>query len=157
MDGPVRQTGMRLLLLLPLALLVACGSSGGDTASPGPDTVSGGGTSRAENDLEVVLDRADGTPVQTWTLTCVGFVEGTHPRAEQACAHLRSVDQPFAPVPEDALCTQQYGGPETARVTGLWGGEPVDLALSRTDGCRIAQWEALGPLLETGTAQSADQ
>ena len=55
------------------------------------------------------------------------------------------------------MCTQQYGGPETARVSGLWGGEPVDLALSRTDGCRIAQWESLGPLLETGTAQPADQ
>ena len=156
-DGPVRHTGMRLLLLLPLALLVACGMSAGDTASPGPDTVSGGGISRADNDLEITLDRADGTPVETWTLTCVGFVEGTHPRAEEACAHLKALDAPFVPIPDDAMCTQQYGGPETARVTGLWGGEPVDLELSRTDGCRISQWESLGPLLETGTAQAADQ
>ena len=156
-DGPVRQTGMRLLLLLPLALLVACGASGVDPASPRPDTVSGGGISRADNDLEIRLDRADGTPVETWTLTCVGFVEGTHPRAEQACVHLKALEDPFAPLPDDVMCTQQYGGPETARITGQWSGQPVDLELSRTDGCRISQWESLGPLLETGPGQAADQ
>jgi hypothetical protein len=32
-------------------------------------------------------------------------------------------------------------------VTGRWAGEPVDLQLSRTDGCRISQWDRLGALL----------
>jgi hypothetical protein len=32
-------------------------------------------------------------------------------------------------------------------VTGRWGGAAVDLELSRADGCPIAQWHGLGPLL----------
>jgi hypothetical protein len=60
---------------------------------------------------------------------------------------LQGLGDHFAPVPADAGCTQVYGGPQTARVTGRWAGQPVDLQLSRTDGCRIAQWDRLGPLL----------
>ena len=127
---------MRLLLLLPLTLLLACGSPSG-----------GVGSNRPENDLQISIDRGDGSTPESYTLVCAGAVEGSHPRAEQACAHLTSLPAPFAPIPADAMCTQQYGGPETARVTGQWAGQPVDLALSRTNGCYISQWESLGPLL----------
>ena len=48
--------------------------------------------------------------------------------------------------PGGTVCTEQFGGPQTARVIGCWDGEPVDIELSRSDGCRIAQWDALGPL-----------
>jgi hypothetical protein len=54
---------------------------------------------------------------------------------------------PFAPIPAHIMCSQIYGGPQTAHVTGRWKGKPVDLALSRVDGCRIEQWGSLGPLL----------
>jgi hypothetical protein len=143
---------MRLRLLLPLLLLTACGSStAGGEGSPdgaaGEDSLAGGGIARADNDLLVEIDLGDGSPPERWTLTCVGVVEGSHPQAEAACEHLKRLDQPFAPLPEDAVCTQQYGGPQTGRVTGVWGGEPVDLELSRTDGCRIAQWDGLVPLV----------
>lgn len=149
---------MRPLLVLGLLLLCACGTErAGGPAAPAPSSpaavssadplAAGGDVARADNDLVVELDRGDGSPVQRWTLTCVGVVEGDHPDAEAACAHLEQLDDPFAPLPADALCAQVYGGPQTARVTGLWRGEPVDLALSRTDGCRIAQWDRLGPLL----------
>jgi hypothetical protein len=57
------------------------------------------------------------------------------------------MDDPVAPIPDDMVCTQQYGGAQTASVTGRWAGRPVDLALSRVDGCTIAQWDGLGPLL----------
>ena len=40
-------------------------------------------------------------------------------------------------------CTEQYGGPETAHVTGTLGGEPVDVTVTRTDGCGIADYAAL--------------
>ena len=53
------------------------------------------------------------------------------------------------------LCTQQYGGPQTAHVTGRWSGEPVDLELTRVDGCRISQWDSLGPLLPAGLTTEA--
>ena len=141
---------MRLLLLLPLTLLVACGSTGGsdDVVAPGEDLAAGGSISRAENDLAVEIDPGEGAAVLRYSLTCVGFVEGDHPRAEQACAHLKGLPDPFAALPVDAVCTQVYGGPQTARVTGLWGGQPVDLTLARNDGCRIEQWDSLGPLLD---------
>jgi hypothetical protein len=76
-----------------------------------------------------------------------GPVQGTHPEAEAACAHLGGLADPFAPLPDDVVCTEQFGGPQTARVTGRWGGAAVDLELSRADGCLIAQWDGPGPLL----------
>ncbi|MCZ2861194.1 SSI family serine proteinase inhibitor [Blastococcus sp. VKM Ac-2987] len=148
---------MRRLLLLTLLstvfVLAGCATGAGDDAAgaagggtPG-DGGAADGISQADDDLRIEVDRGDGSPPETWTLSCVGPVEGTHPEAEAACAHLRGMSAPFAPVPADAMCTEQYGGAQTARITGRWGGEPVDLELSRVDGCRIAQWDALGPVL----------
>jgi hypothetical protein len=74
-------------------------------------------------------------------------VEGSHPQAQAACDHLAALERPFPPLPADVVCSQEYGGPETARVLGRWGGEPVELDLSRVDGCRIAQWNSLVPVV----------
>ncbi|TKJ19755.1 SSI family serine proteinase inhibitor [Blastococcus sp. CCUG 61487] len=148
----------RLLLgLLPVVVLAlaGCGSAdeGEEPATPSagaPDGDGGpaaGGISQAENDLQVRLDLGDGSPAQLWTLTCAGVVEGSHPDAPAACEHLAGLDDPFAPLPEDVWCTQQYGGPQTATIAGRWAGQQVDLAVSRVDGCRIAQWDSLVPLL----------
>ncbi len=146
-------TGMRRLLplLVPAVLLVlsGCGSAdagAGATPSSGSDPAAGR-ISQPDNDLQLEIDLGDGSDPLSWTLTCVGFVEGSHPAAQAACDHLSGMERPFAPLSDDAVCTQQYGGPETARVLGRWGGEPVDLALSRVDGCRLAQWDSLGPVL----------
>jgi Subtilisin inhibitor-like len=143
-----------LPLMALLALLTACASPSGDAGagsttptSDSADPAAGGGIQQADNDLQVELDRGDGTEPETWTLTCVGFVEGSHPDPEAACEHLKALDDPFAPLPADVACTEQFGGPQTARVLGRWNGRPVDLELSRTDGCRISQWDSLGPLL----------
>ena len=146
----------RLLPLLVLAaVLVLAGCASGDDADPvasgtpdatGSDPASGG-ISQADNDLQIEVDLGDGSAPVTWTLTCVGFVEGSHPQAQAACDHLAGMERPFAPLPEDVVCSQQYGGPETARVLGRWGGEPVELDLSRVDGCRIAQWDSLVPVV----------
>lgn len=45
------------------------------------------------------------------------------------------------------LCTQQYGGPQVAVVTGTFHGRAVQASFRRTDGCEIARWKALAPLL----------
>jgi hypothetical protein len=133
-----------LLLLLATALLGACATPADTEAGPDVAGTGGGG---AASDLEVRIDRGDGTPLETYTLVCGEVVEGDHPEAWAACEHLANLDAPFEPLPSDAICTEQYGGPQTARVTGTWRGEPVDLQLSRTNGCAISQWDFLGPLL----------
>jgi hypothetical protein len=44
-------------------------------------------------------------------------------------------------------CTQIYGGPERARISGTINGARVDRRLSRTDGCRISDWERAATLI----------
>ena len=129
---------MRPLVLAPLLLLVACA---------GQDTVSAPEPSPAATSLVIEVVAEQGAAPTRWTLTC-DPAGGDHPDPEAACRALAATAEPFAPVPADALCTQQYGGPQTATVRGTYRGEPVDLALSRVDGCRISQWDALGALLE---------
>ena len=129
---------MRLLLLVPLLLLTAC-SAGGEDSLASEQTVSGF--------LTVQVDRGDGTGPERWTLDCEQPADSTHPDAEAACAALEALDDPFAPLPADQMCTEQYGGPQEALVTGAWKGSKVDLTVRRTNGCEIAQWDSLLPLL----------
>jgi len=86
----------------------------------------------------------------TYTLDCRP-AGGSHPDPLAACAAIdraaRERGNPWKPVPEDAMCTQIYGGPATARVTGFWRGEQVDAVFVRTDGCEIARGDALVPAL----------
>ena len=136
---------MRALLPVLPALLVLAGCSAGSSgaSSDGDDTVAASG-SATQLQVELVPD-AGATP-RRWTLTC-DPAGGDHPDAEAACADLAATDEPFAPLPEDALCTELYGGPQTAGVRGQFRGERVELELSRTDGCRTDQWDRLGALL----------
>ncbi|MCA0143418.1 SSI family serine proteinase inhibitor [Blastococcus sp. LR1] len=140
------------LVVLPLLLLGACGSqpaddadepAAGSSADPGTTT----GIEQTQNDLRIDVDRGDGSPPESWTLVCAGFVEGTHPQAQAACDHLAGMTEPFAPLADDLMCTEQYGGDQTARITGRWAGQAVELDLSRRDGCRISQWDSFGPVL----------
>jgi hypothetical protein len=131
------------VLLAALVALAACGGQPGKT----PAAADSPSPSSAENDLVVEIDRGDGSAGERYTLSCSEVVEGDHPAAEAACAHLEGMDDPFAPLPPDAICTQVYGGPQTAHVTGVWHGRSVDVQLARNDGCTIAQWDGLGPLL----------
>jgi Subtilisin inhibitor-like len=136
--------GLRLLTVVALVVvLAACAErrDGDDAGSPASSAPADGG------ELGISIDRGDGSPVEEYSLSCTGGARGTLPEPQAACDHLATLDAPFAPLPADVVCTEQYGGPQTARVVGTWAGEAVDLALSRTDGCRIAQWDALGPLL----------
>ena len=83
-----------------------------------------------------------------WTLGCTP-ARGTHPRAATACDVLASLRDPFAPTPKDVGCTQQYGGPQVARVAGTFRGHRVWTQFQRRDGCEIARWTRVGPLLPT--------
>ena len=71
-------------------------------------------------------------------------------RAKEArvrdAAGLRAAD--LEPVPDDVACTQQFGGPQTATITGTLDGRDVDARFARNNGCEIARWEKAAPLLE---------
>lgn len=135
------------IAVLPVALLLAltaCGSSGDADV---PDA--GGRT-----DLTVVVSSGYGDE-RTWTLRC-DPPGGDHPDPEAACRLLDRLDHPFAPLRPDRMCTEIYGGPQTARVTGTFRGEPVDARFKRTDGCEISRWDAYVDLLvERGGAGAA--
>ena len=45
------------------------------------------------------------------------------------------------------LCSQIYGGPQRARITGTVDGGRVNLTITRTDGCGTADWDRLETLL----------
>ena len=59
---------------------------------------------------------------------------------------LRPAD--FEPVPDDIACTEQFGGPETATVSGTLGGRPIDARFARHNGCEITRWDKVAPLLQ---------
>jgi hypothetical protein len=81
----------------------------------------------APQDADVRCDTADDAP-------CAGLTKQT-----------------FEPTPRGTACTQQFGGPETATVTGTFDGEQVDAQFSRANGCEIARWEEASAVL--GAAQ----
>lgn len=127
-------------LALVALTATACGSdadtvAADPTSSPSPAT-----------QLQIEVLPAPGAEPLRWTLTC-DPAGGDHPAPEQACADLAEAEEPFAPIPDDVVCTEVYGGPQTATVRGTYRGEPVDLELARTNGCEIAQWDSLGAVL----------
>ena len=69
------------------------------------------------------------------------------PTAALAAVERFGEDLFFAVRRPDAMCTQQYGGPQVALVTGLLYGRRVHSRFTLTDGCEIARWRALAPLL----------
>jgi Subtilisin inhibitor-like len=85
-----------------------------------------------------------------WTLRC-GPVGGTHPRRAATCRELARLGRrAFEPVPPDMACTELYGGPQIAIVTGEVDGRRVWVKLTRVDGCQIARWDRVPSLLPAG-------
>ena len=119
-----------------------------------PGSVSGaaqGGTT----ELTIAVRGGPGKGERTYSLVC-DPAGGDHPDPEAACRLLSELTDPFAPVPPDAMCTEIYGGPQTATVTGTLRGEPVNAQFSRTDGCQIARWDKHATLLvETGGVEGS--
>lgn len=137
---------MGVLLTLAVLSLVLAGCADGDEASVTPQApaTESGGTVKTE--LTIVVNDGAGK-TENWTLTC-DPAGGTHPDPEAACAALSAKGTTAMPaVAKDMMCTQQYGGPQTAKITGTWKGEAVDASFSRTNGCEISRWTSLKGLL----------
>ena len=131
----------------------------GDPGTPSPGEGSGSaGTAPAPEvsaDLTVSLDETGTGTYVTWTLTC-DPAGGDHPDPAAACAALVAAGgaDAFAPIPRDQMCTEIYGGDQVARVVGTVGRGTGGATFARTNGCEIARWDPLAPLLgSTGGVQ----
>lgn len=73
----------------------------------------------------------------------------TVPNPEAACETVKRLGASFFNAQPDParMCTQQYGGPQTATVKGTVDGHRVYASFSATDGCEISRWNALEPIL----------
>ena len=89
-------------------------------------------------------------PKRAWTLRCTP-VAGTLPHRAAACRRLLRMTRPFRPVPKDAACTEIYGGPQTAFVTGRLRGRRVRASFNRHDGCEIGRWDRVRFLFPVAT------
>jgi hypothetical protein len=124
---------MRIVVLLAaLALVAGCGEDD-ETEAPA--------STPALADLTVVVN--DGSDEKTADIQCDGATDS------DVCGAVADLEsKTFEPVPGNVACTQQYGGPETATVSGTLRGEPVDAKFSRENGCEIERWEAAKPLFD---------
>ncbi|MHA7177486.1 hypothetical protein ACX80D_12600 [Arthrobacter sp. Sr24] len=143
-----------LLLLSVVAVVAGCAqqdpSAGvprsGETPSATASQPAGTGV-----DLTITLTESPNATPRTFRLVAAGSTpepESTLPDPAAALAAVEAHgEKAFFPVPDpNRMCTQQYGGPEIAQVTGWFHGKEVNSSFKRTDGCEISQWRALAPL-----------
>jgi hypothetical protein len=140
-----RHAASLVVALAVLAALAGCG--GGGEPADATDTVTdlrivawedtrpAGGVGRV-----LGLRRRGVGEARVWTLRC-DPPGGTFPDSEEACEKLDDVEQPFAETPLEAICTEQYGGPQLASVQGVYRDESVSTRFDRTNGCEISRWD----------------
>ena len=125
--------------LLACLLLAACGEDDEQpVATPSPEPA-------ALADLKVVVD-PDGDqsrPPRRLAIRC------SSPDDSPGCEAVSKIERKtFEPTPGNVACTQQFGGPQTATVTGTLRGEPVDSKFSLANGCEISRWRDAAAILD---------
>jgi len=140
----------RRTALAVLAAALALGACGEGDDGPGAQPTTAAGAV----ELTVLYDDGSGRKT-TGTLSCRGAdrrAEGAlDGRADPAelCAQARGIADLLTSQPDKGrTCTQIYGGPETATVTGTIDGDEVDRRFSRTNGCELADYKRAAGLLE---------
>ena len=127
---------MRALLIAVLVAAVGCGAGQATTAAT------------PETQLTISFwpeGRGTGEPA-TYTLRC-GPAGGTVPRAAAVCSKLDSLATPFAPTRKNLVCTDQYGGPQQALITGRHKGNRVWTVIGMRNGCEISRAKRLAFLV----------
>jgi hypothetical protein len=121
------------LLLLATALLAGCGG-GADAGSDGIPRY----------DVTIIFWPTGGDGVsREATLQCDPD-GGTHPDPKGACDTLLRNEDALKPVSGTLACTEIYGGPQLATISG----PGVQASFSRQNGCEIARWDALADVIE---------
>lgn len=136
------------LLALLAVLAVASASCGDDAPVTSAGTPSNGGD-RPSADLTIVVTGGEFSDL-TYRIRC-GDQPSIEPvvtgvEAAGACERLadrevvqRLVEGP----PADRICTEIYGGPQEATITGTLAGQPVDARVTRNNGCEIDTWDRM--------------
>jgi hypothetical protein len=114
----------------------------------------GAGPGQGNAELAIVVNPSETEPALSYTLVCqdgLPAAESKHPEAEAACAALKSKPELLNPPARstDQACTEQYGGPQRASVTGVVDGTPVEVSFARRNGCEIAAWNTAVDVLGT--------
>jgi hypothetical protein len=125
------------------------------SACGGSDDKSGDGDGKSRDagsaQVRLAIEAQDGRgAVKRAQLVCAGgevTARGLAPD-RNLCATARNL-APFlsAKPAADRVCTQIYGGPETARISGQIEGRRIERRFSRSDGCRVADWDRAQPLI----------
>ncbi len=150
----------RFALISALAIaLTACG--GGDTTTEPteppttttpttpPTTVAPGG-GQAIGTIDITITHPDADPV-SYTIGCTGDAFPVTPEVEgvegqAACDRLADpavLERLVNGVPADEMCTEIYGGPDIAVITGSINNEAIDATIDRANGCGIDDWDTL--------------
>ncbi|WP_427016214.1 SSI family serine proteinase inhibitor [Pseudarthrobacter sp. P1] len=172
------RTAAILLLTGAIALLTACGggpsgpgTSPGTTpatSTPAPSTPSGTTAPSTPTGtplpgqtaaLAISVRATPDTAAKEFVLNCQGPTSlpgSTAADPDAACAAVdanggAAFAPPSGPPP---VCTQQYGGPATATITGTFGGKAVTADFSQTDGCKISAWNSLAPVFGSPAGSS---
>ncbi len=123
-----------------------------ESSPASPEPAPGDGTR-----LTISLQESSGVEPVEYLLECVDGRPGpasTLPNAGAACAVVAGLGVKFfTAVPDrNLMCTEIYGGPQTAQITGTVDGTPVRARFARTNGCEISRWDAVKEILGTGGA-----
>jgi hypothetical protein len=119
-----------------------------DTSLPPP--IGNGGGDQAIGTIEVLITHPEADPV-AYTIGCLGDAFPVTPEVPgidgaAACQRLGDpavLDRLVSGPPADQICTDIYGGPDVAEITGELDGAPIDATVDRADGCGIADWDDL--------------
>ncbi len=110
-----------------------------------------GGGSYAIGTLKIDIEHPELDTV-SYELACFGDTATLIPdptdgvRADAACTALArpDIEQYLVNGPaDDQVCTEIFGGPDTARIVGMLSGNDIDITIDRSNGCGIDAWDVL--------------
>jgi len=126
------------------------------TAPPttAPPTTAGlplGGGPYPIADITVTIhpDGIESTPTATYRISCLGdtatITGNATGSAQSMCLALGRPDVRellLNGAPVDRMCTEIYGGPDVATITGTLDGQAVEFTADRANGCSINDWDS---------------
>lgn len=130
----------------------ASGDDGdGQIDQDGGDGIILGGGPYAIGTVKIVVEHPEAETV-TYELACFGDTATLIPdptdgvRADRACTALAdaAIEQYLAQGADPGeICTEIYGGPDLATITGMLNGQDIDRSVDRSNGCGIDRWDVL--------------